>query len=269
MQGGGHRVYWDVKGVKPEEFHGEDNDFEELAAMGWFKRGRLNPDLALELKEKSQATRKPRQAVVRKPKRKHCSESEAESESDDDEEADDVEEEHAAAPEPARSINDRAGLYREIFTPRAGCEHYWTNVGRLCCDTEDLLSFTITAIVERTNGRNKRLLYKYYDNSKFSHGPPESEAEFEYTRCEEMDPEDSKYGGWAEWGDISVLEEIVAESSSDPVVPAVQRQERASLRPSSRWKGYAIVTQEEEEALVRQRNEARDEVDSRMRKRRK
>ena len=75
--------------------------------------GMLKRDLALELKEKSQATRKPRQAVVRKPKRKHCSESEAESESDDDEEeADDVEEEHAAAPEPARSINDRAGLYR-------------------------------------------------------------------------------------------------------------------------------------------------------------
>ena len=115
--------------------------------MGWFKRGRLNPDLALELKEKSQATRKPRRAVAKKPKRKHCSESEAESESDDDEEADDVEEEHAAAPEPARSINDRAGLYRDIFTPRAGYEHYWTNVGRLCCDTEDLLSFTILLLL--------------------------------------------------------------------------------------------------------------------------
>ena len=44
--------------MKPEEFHGEDNDFEELAAMGWFKRGRLNPDLALELKEKFKKTDK-------------------------------------------------------------------------------------------------------------------------------------------------------------------------------------------------------------------
>lgn len=81
-----------------------------------------------------------------------------------------------------------------------------------------LLSFIITS------GRNKSLFYKYHDNSKYSHGPPESEAKFE----------DSKYGG--QKGAICCSMRTWCPSL------VLIRWERVSRVPSSRWKGYAIVT---------------------------
>ena len=276
LRKGGHRVYWNAKGTQPEVFpECPDTGFYALKEIGWYKIGELSPDeVSAGAKEKSAATRKRRSPTqqpatrrVKKSKKLSDSESEAQSEVESSDSESEVEYDDSVTPA-GRSRN----TYRAVPTPRSGYEKYWRLVGRSFRDNDDDVSFTVVAVVVRIMEKGKIgddekiLFYQYYNTDIYPNGPPKHEQDYEFSTCAEMDPDSDEYGEWAEW-------ELIPDSSTDPIKPSVSvaRSENSTTTDkvdAPKWKGYAILTEDELQEL-RRKQESDAVCESRMRRRRR
>ena len=129
---------------------------------------------------------------------------------------------------------DMTQYYRVLDRPRRGKERYWRRVDSGGTDDSDNSRLQIVAVC---HGDDDGLLYfKYYDVNRYTAGPPAKSEEYDYTVCEEMDPPKETEDCWMQW------DPLPDTSCSDPAAGG------ATIgRPPSRWKGYAVLTPEEEE----------------------
>ena len=74
-----------------------------------------------------------------------------------------------------------------------------------------------------------------------------------------MDPDSDEYGEWADW-------ELIPDSSSDPIKSTSVTEVQPESAP--KWKGYAILSEEELQEL-RRKQEDEDMCATRTRRRRR
>ena len=232
LKSGGHRVYWKSKDKAKEvteEFpFCEDKGFYALLKIGWYEVGEL-PVAASE----GTAGAKPKRRGKKKKKEEE-EEEEDEFVDDEDEDALPVVTLDCLSESESDNEEDLVQHYTVLERPRRGKERFWRRVNTGGIDAADNSRLQVIAVCR---GNDDGLIYfKYYDVHRYVAGPPKKSEEYDYTVCEEMDPPTETEDCWMRW------DPLPDTSCSDPAAGG------ATIgRPPSRWKGYVVLTPEEEE----------------------
>ena len=227
----------------------ESMGFHALLNIGWYAMGESS--IAEETSSKNTTNRRVKKKTSCTGKRK------SEDESDSDEER-----EEGISDYDSDSGESMMGVqcYKELPQPRKGMEHLWNRVNRGGLDITDNIRLHVVAVCCGDDGE---LYFKYYDTGRYIAGPPKNPDDYEYTLCDEMDPNGAEHAdSWMQWDPVP---DSTCRNTSNTAERARRCSNDKSERPPPTWKGYVVLTPEEEEQIEKER-ELSEEVPSQRRR---